>query len=247
MSDTMDPRLAGYADGQLDADEAAIIEARLTREPELAHTVDVHRQMTALLRAACAEQFYAGGAVYLPRRAKPQWRQQIAGLAIAACAAGILGFGIGRETYPGQTPRDELLTEVAEYHDVFSRETQRLVELSAAQSDELREWIRHRIGRDIAIPDLDDMGLHFAGGRMYVVDGKPTAALYYTRSNGRPVGLCITEAVAHPDSQTVDLATRKELMLAAWVDHGYQYVVVGQIDQGTARDIASRARSRFAG
>src|SRR5690242_2281677 len=123
MSDTTDPRLAGYADGQLDADEAAIIEARIAREPELAHTVDVHRQMTALLRAACAEQFYSGGAVYLPRRAKPHWRQQLAALAVAACAAGILGFGVGRETYPAPNAQDEMLTEVAEYHDVFSRET----------------------------------------------------------------------------------------------------------------------------
>ena len=52
MSYPFDPMLAGYADGQLDAEQAAAIEARLAREPELAHVVDIHRQMTALLRAA---------------------------------------------------------------------------------------------------------------------------------------------------------------------------------------------------
>ncbi len=54
-------RLMAYVDGELDAEEAREVEALIAADPEARRTVAKFREAAALLRAACAEGFYADG------------------------------------------------------------------------------------------------------------------------------------------------------------------------------------------
>src|SRR5260221_8655550 len=143
--------------------------------------VELFRETAALLRHGCAERFFAGtGAV-------PGW-------AIAtSLAAVIVGFGGGVSwSVKAPSERAELIEDVVEYHEFFSRETQHLVEVPADQMEELTAWLGERVGRDIKVPDLTVAGLRFAGGRMLVVNDHPVAALMYTRDEGLPIALHVS-------------------------------------------------------
>ena len=244
--------LTAYADGELDPVHAEEVERRLAVDPAARRTVEVHREMTALLRAACSENVYVAGTPLVPlrapRRPVTQWRASRVAWAAVIAAAWVGAFG-GGALWGGWTPdsRAGLLNEVAEYHQIYSRETNHLVEIPAANRVELAQWLAPRIGRAIDAPDLTEAGLTFAGGRMLVIDAKPVAELMYTRADGLPVALCVTAAGVQGANDEIRMDQRGELRLASWTNGGHVFVVVGEADAAAIRNLAERVIRATAG
>lgn len=240
-----DHLLMAYADGELDEAAAREVEQRIANDPRARAQVELYRETASLLRSACGEARYASVATLRPPargRSGPS-RRRVA-LAIAASVGiGVLGFGTGR-MLPA-TGESDLLAEVAEYHTVISRETTHLAELPASHADEAMAWLGARIARKLVVPDLASASLHFAGVRLLVIDGQPVADLLYAREHGPPVALCIARMAG--GARPIRLARRDGLQLAAWRDGGYAYVVVGELDERAARDIAERASVQLRG
>jgi len=92
-------------------------------------------------------------------------------------------------------------------------------------------------------PDLRTEGLHFAGARLWITDGKPVADLLYTRASGLPVALLPR---AHrrrgPTEAASKSPSRGDLRVAYWQDQGYTFAVVGDLIETEVRGIAQRAR-----
>jgi len=236
-------RLMAYVDGELDAEAVREVEALLAADPEARQTVAEFRETAALLRAACAEGFYADGTVRVPP--VPIWPvrrafRRYAAVAAVAIVAVIVGFGGGLLSSPWLiSDHQNLIDEIAEYHSVQSQETKHLVEVPASESADLTTWLGRRLDRHLEIPDLTPAGLHFAGGRMEVIDQQPVAALIYTRDNGLPVGLCIARTPGTVSGVRID--RRGEQTIASWADGAYTYVIVGNLTVADARAIAERA------
>jgi anti-sigma factor RsiW len=240
-----DPLLVAYVDGELDPEAALRVQPLLATDARALQRVKMFRETAALLRDACADHFFAGkGPVPGPPR-RPALRQRRHGWAIAtSLAAVILGFG-GGVAWDGRTPsaRAELIGEVASYHHYYSRETRHLVEVPADQMDDLTAWLGQHLDRKFEVPDLAAAGLHFAGGRMLVVNDRPVAELMYTRDHGLPIGICVTQMAAEPSPISIEQRGRERL--ASWITGGYAYVVVGEIDDPTARDIAQHVAAQI--
>jgi anti-sigma factor RsiW len=166
------------------------------------------------------------------------------GLATAASIAAMVMFGVGA-MWGGRAPseRDGLLDEIAGYHEVYSRETAHLVEVPDSQAEQLTAWLGERLDHEIKVPDLADAGLHFAGGRMLVVNDRPVAELMYTRARGLPVAVCVTQIDGKPWSMVVE--QHGALRLASWAKDAYAYVVVGEIGDAQALEIAWLAKTRI--
>jgi anti-sigma factor RsiW len=245
-----DSLIAAYVDGELDAAQVAEVERLIATRPDLQRVIAVHRETTSLLRAACAESFYPNRPTPMmrtpPRRASywnPRW-------AAAAAVAAMIGFGGGAAWMNApEDRREHLLTEVAEYHEVFAKETRHLVEIPADRMDELTEWLSGRIGRKVEAPNLESRGLRLAGGRLLVIDGRPVAELMYTRDNAGPVALCISEIDGKPSANpgTIRLDRRGEFTLASWEQGAYSFVMVGNVANGQMRDAAESAKRQTAG
>lgn len=250
--DDLEQTLIAYVDGELDPADVQELEQRLARDPAMRVRMQEYRDGAALLRAACAEHFYADGMAHSPppRRAAPiparairMARRPFIRAAAACLVAGVFGFG-GGAYWAGKsaTARDVLLSEVAEYHDVYARETKHLVELGPDRADELFAWLSERVNRPVSAPDLTAAGLQFAGGRMLVVGGKPVAELMYTRANGRPIAFCITEGDGKPTPMRID--ERGHMRLASWDDGRHTFVVVGEMDRASLQRVASYAAAQ---
>ncbi len=255
---TTETLLSAYADGALDKPGMAEVEAMIAADPALARIVDSHRAVTALLRAACADGVYDRPAMPMmfarPRHAMParglSRATQARRLSWAAAAAVLLLIGFaGGLRWDAWTANahDHLLDEVAEYHEVFQKETTHLVEIPATRAAELTAWLGQRVGRDIVVPDLSDAGLTFAGGRMLVIDGRPAGELMYTRPNRPPIALCITESDRYGPMTPIRIDERGDLTLASWRHGGHDFVIVGEMGKAAARDLADRTRRQYAG
>src|SRR5271165_5742736 len=221
-----DELLGAYVDGELDAAAAREAERLIGADARAGRIVDRYRETTALLRAACGEQFYASGpapAGFATARRRRPTRRQI-GLAVAAsAAAAVAGYGIG-SLWP-TSDRSDLLDEIAEYQGVFGRETTHLAEIPASRVDELTDWLGRRLDRKLLVPDLAEAGLQFAGGRMLVIGGEPVAQFEYTRAQGAPVAVCIARLAGGPSGLRLD--RRDGFRLASWQDGSFAYVIIG--------------------
>jgi anti-sigma factor RsiW len=261
MNDDWEGLIAAYADGELDVADMARVEAYLAANPDGQRVLAAQRSVSALLRSAFPESLYqdklvrpaqgmAGAAAPRERGrfvARPGRRRSIQGPAWAVAASvamAIIGYGAGVR-YPDliESERDRMLTEIAEYHAVYSRETVHLVEVPAAQADHLRAWLGKRVNGTLVIPDFKASGLTFAGGRMVVLDGMPVAELMYTRPDGLPIAFCVLFRPGEPHGVEVD--QRGALRLAVWKDGKHQYVVVGEADTSVIQKLAEMARSQI--
>src|SRR5712664_2443648 len=153
-------------------------------------------------------------------------------VAIVAAFLWAVAFG-------GRAPaaHAHLIDEVVEYHEIFSRETEHLVEVHADRMEELTTWLGERVGRDIKVPDLTVAGLRFAGGRMLIVSDHPVAVLMYTRDEGLPIAFHV--ARMHGGDKGISIEQRGAQRVAFWITNGYAYLVAGEMDGPTAEDLAT--------
>jgi anti-sigma factor RsiW len=105
----------------------------------------------------------------------------------------------------------------------------------------LTAWLGKRLDRALVIPDLADLGLKFAGGRMVIINGRPVGQLMYTRDQDLPIGVCVT--ALHDAPAPVSIESRDGLRLAVWEDGLYAYVVVGDLAADAAQEIALRVEA----
>jgi anti-sigma factor RsiW len=250
----MDALLVAYADGELDETTAAEVEAWLAESPDAQRTLSIYRETAALLRAAFPESLYKSETVASPAALRgtisprPPRRIRRIPLSAWAIAASLLlvvaGYGAGA-TWPDllQSERDRMLSEVAEYHAVYSRETVHLVEVPAAQTEHLKAWLGKRVNGTLVIPDFRQSGLTFAGGRLVVLDGEPVAELMYTREKGLPIAFCVLSHAGKPSSVAVE--RRGQTSLATWDDGSHSYIVVGEAEPDVVQQLAATARTQL--
>jgi anti-sigma factor RsiW len=159
------------------------------------------------------------------------------GWAIAASLAAVVMFG-GSVMGGGRAPseRDGLLDEIAGHHEVYSHKTTHLVEVPSSQAEQSAVSLGERLDREIKVPDLADSGLHFVGASMFVVNDRPVAELMYTRAEGLPISICVTQIDGKPWS--MDVEQHGAQRIASWAMDGYAYLVVGELNNATVRNLA---------
>jgi len=153
-----------------------------------------------------------------------------------------VGYGVGSSP---PSRYDALVDDISEYHGVFARDPSHLVEVPASHSGELQDWFREQIGRTLVVPDLSKSGFEFAGGRLFVVNGRPVAQLVYTKPGTLPIGICVTALAETPER--LRLTHRGDLNLASWREGAYTYVMVGDLPDREMRDLAATAAADLQG
>jgi anti-sigma factor RsiW len=137
------------------------------------------------------------------------------------------------------------IMQVAQYHKIYAREQRHLVEVPAAETPHIEQWLGKRLD-DLAfkVPDLSAFGLTFKGARMLVVNGAPVAQLVYLPADGRAVALCIIHS--KKDDKPLTASQQDDLNLVDWRVKGYGFVVIGWENPDALRAIAEASQKGFA-
>ena len=122
-------------------------------------------------------------------------------------------FGVGQSA---SSKLDYLLEEVREYHAVFARETEHVVEVPASRRDHIEAWLGNRVHYPFTVPDLTSRGLTFLGARMIAIGGGVVAQLMYVDRDGEHIAICVafTEDKLDAPLQSIQKAGLKVMGLA---------------------------------
>ena len=157
-----------------------------------------------------------------------------------------LGVAVTRMVEHGTIlPRSAVATimrEVAEYHPVYMKEVEHLVEVPANRREHIQEWLGERVGLALRAPDLGAYGLTFQGARLIAIEGQALAQLIYTDDDEKRIALCVTKIKGRA-SQKLETLVEDGLKLHGLSKGEHVFLIVGDADyhviDGLANDLPS--------
>jgi anti-sigma factor RsiW len=245
-----------FADGQLTPERAAVLEAALGRDPELAERVAEIRARNAMLRDALdpvlAEPIPDRllDAARRPARAAGRGgaRRWIAP-AFGAAATLVLGVGLGwfgrdalieRTGTPTTFPRQAALA-----HALYAADVRRPVEVWANEEKSLVTWLTKRLGFQVHAPDLNGVGYALVGGRLVAGNEQPTALFMYENGDKQRLSLQVRKqssinAVSSTGSGETAFryAVENGVGVFYWIDDACGYAISGNLDRAQLLKIA---------
>ena len=235
--------LGAYVDGALTEDEAAMVDQMCASDPRIAAELEGLFALNADLRGAMDGMLdmpvppaLSSAATPPPVAAntnKAPWSALAASLLIGvALGAGGMWFNNNGGVNPAEQPGTQIasarswLAEVAEYHQVYARQTRHLVEVPASEQAHIEKWLSKEVGFDFNVPNLESAGWSFQGARLLVAAGKPVAQLIYTDANGGVIALCALQngagTPAGPSEKTFG-----DVHMVAWKSEAGSFAIVG--------------------
>lgn len=243
MSDDIsDGMLTAYLDGELDAANAARIEAALATDATLAArlaALDV--PMDALRQGfdAVLAQAPALPAVTAPRQAANSNIRQWAAAAMLA-----VGIGLGALWSPlgAPDPLADWKMAVANYQVLYVAETLDIGDPMPEETIERLAELSDALGRDLSAASAVD-GLELRRAQMLGLGDEPLIQIAYLGDGNVPFAICVTRVGG------TDYAPRNEtlagLASAHWVRDGFGYLVIGGDDLGLVEKIAGQLHGRI--
>lgn len=246
LSDELLVWLSAYVDGELTDEERAKVDALALKNPRVTAELDALVALNDDLRGAFDDLLSdpipeplshalmqaVPNEIPTPIAAntnRAPWRSLAAMLALGA----MLGAGGMWATRSAPEPVQiaaarSWLGEVAEYHQIYARQTRHLVEVPASEKAHIETWLSKEVGFEFKVPDLESSGWTFQGGRLLVAAGKPVAQLLYTDASGAVIALC---ALQNGSGVPAATASRSfgDVHMATWKSEAGSFAIVGDV------------------
>jgi anti-sigma factor RsiW len=231
-----DADLLAHADGRLDPERRAAVEAWLAEHPEERKRVDEWEKQNVALRAALdpvAEE-PVPAALTAALRGAPR-RRAVPDLVAAAAVvvAFVAGLGAGYSLWSAPPPPatlTELATVGLDAHRIYAVEIRHPVEVGADEEQHLVTWLTKRLETPVKAPNLSGEGLRLLGGRLIPSGDKPAALLMYEGENGERYSLLVAR---EPSTQMTAFRFAEAGPIGAfyWIDGGAGYALSGPADR----------------
>lgn len=221
--------LHAYVDGELPADRRLAVEAWLAAHPEDAARVAAWRLQSDAIRARYGDV----AAQPIPLKLKldrmsyaaRSWKIAAAAAVIAAFFLGGLAGWVARES-ASDTPSafERLTAQALDAHKVYAVEVRHPVEVVAAESEHLQQWLSKRVGYPLRAPNLETQGLLLVGGRLLPTPTGAAAAFFmYENASGDRFTLYCAKANTPNTAMRYNAADKAGAIY--WVDGNVAYVV----------------------
>ena len=227
--------LHAFVDGELPRDRCTAVLAYLAQHPqEIARLAAYAGQKEALRRQLESIELPSGDATTaalqraladrLRRSSYRAWLRRVAAVAVLLCV------GWWSNTVYGLYLVDRLpdvVVEAAQAHQIFSRDLNRPVELTAAAGADMEAWFSRRLGELVEIPSLQNVGMHLIGGRLLAGDDGPVVQLIYEDQNGHRFTLGVSAETGDTGPE-VEVVTLEGLTAGYWHEGALTYALVGR-------------------
>ncbi|MFD1943730.1 anti-sigma factor family protein [Paradevosia shaoguanensis] len=244
-----DDTLQAYADGRLDADGRAAVEAHLEAHPDLAAELALwQRQRDAIKTLYDPVAGEPVPARLNPHRLAAERSARAASWPrMAAAAVVLIGLGLGAGWFardllqPEETPGQLLIASAVNAHALYVNENRHAVEVAAADKGHLTTWLSNRLNHQLNAPDLSEQGFLLVGGRLLPPDvyrnTGPAAQLMYENATKDRLTVYVTAAL--PDkSKAYQFETVNGLDAFYWANDTITCTVVGDLPQEQMQTVA---------
>lgn len=249
-----DADLHAYADGQLDAERRALVEAHLANQPDMAETVAAWRAQRAALHEAFDSILSEPVPASMVKRPAFRWVGSAARMA-AALALLLLGGAGGwvlndrvapqPVAAPAAPAGDPFASWARVAHVVYLPEVRRAVEVKA-EDQTLVPWLAKRVGMPITAPDLKATGFQLQGGRLIPGESKPAAQLLYQDDSGKRITLYIRHGDTGDRRTGFRFEDAEGVGVYYWIDGERGYALAGDLDRETLRHVAMQVYDQLA-
>jgi anti-sigma factor RsiW len=244
--------LHAYVDDRLDAVRRREVERYLDAQPEVARRVAAYRTQRDGLRGAHAG--YAAEPIppelNLSRLLEARLRRRPVWWGIAAAVVLSLGLGGAAGWYLGASPKPSrielamslLQQQAMASHEVYAVDRRHPIEVTAAEGDQLSQWLSNRLRRSVAAPDLSALGYRLLGGRLLATERGGAAALFvYDDPQGNRLSVLLRPMAPELRAGRADIV-QGSLSGCTWIGGGMGYAVVGAAPDQTLDQIADQIR-----
>ncbi len=253
--------LNAVIDGQLAPERAAAVDSYLAANPDEAARLRRDREIRDELRLAWAADSYDPLPARLrmvrlidARRRRQQWRLGAAAAAVLLFVLGGLGgwaardwrFGLPLSSQNAQAAATEreITADALAAHRVFTVEVKHPVEVDAAQSAHLVQWLSKRLGRPLVVPDLTGAGFQLMGGRLLPSEGGPAAQFMYQNGNNR---LTLYERSDSAGDSAFRYSEENGVGVFYWSDQDFGYALAAKASRQQLLKLAEMVYHQLSG
>jgi len=239
--------LHGYVDQALSPERRAEVASYLDDHPDVGKRVAGFADQRRLLRAALAPiaEEPVPAALNLSRMIESRRRPGPARWAIAAmlllCVGGALGWDLRGSLQPAPGGLAALAQEASDSFDVYAPDHVRPVEMRAADTAELVEWVSSRLHRTVKVPDLSPSGYRLMGGRLIATSHGPAAMFMYDNDRGSRIVMLTRPMNSADQNAPMTARSKGDVAGFSWADGGIGYSIVGQAPAEMLKPLADEA------
>ena len=230
--------LHAYVDGELPEARRLEVERYLERHPEDTARVASYRAQNAAMHTLFDPVLDEPVPQRLLRR-PPALRRHAA--IVAWVALGAIAGWVGHD-YTNRELRADVpgwARRAAVAHVVYTPEVRHPVEVAADQEAHLVAWLSKRLGADLKVPKLTDLGYGLMGGRLLPGDRGPVAQFMYQDARGQRLTLYVRTNGADTGETAFRYAREDNVGVFYWLDHKLGYALSGDMDKQELLRIAT--------
>ncbi|MFY0595526.1 MAG: anti-sigma factor [Cognatishimia sp.] len=240
---TIEERLAAYLDGEMTPEERATFEDEMEQDPSLAERAASWGQTDDLLQSLVPtpSETHVQSLMAANQPSEPRWaKRHIAAALMMFIVGGAGGYGLNvASTRDPQILVVQATIDAADAHRLFTAEVRHAVEVRADETEHLQTWLTKRMGREMTVPQLEDHGFNFVGGRMLPFEGKAAAQYMYETTEGERLTLFM--ARTEDEAQTsFRFLESDDLNTIRWQEGPWVFVVVAPVEREKLSPIATK-------
>jgi anti-sigma factor RsiW len=243
--------LHAYVDLALEPERRREVRAYLDDHPDIAKRVTAFTGQRDLLRAALAPiaEEPLPAALNLARIVESRGQRPARlSWAIAAmlllCIGGAAGWVIRGTMQEAPVGLVALAQEAANSYAVYAPDHERPVEMRAADSTELVQWMSGRLHQPLKVPNLSPSGYRLIGGRLVATAHGPAAMFMYDDGHGGRIVVLTRPMNGTDENAPMTPHTKGDVAGFAWADGGIGYSLVGQAPAASLRPLANEVRKQ---
>ncbi|MBI2358671.1 MAG: anti-sigma factor, partial [Deltaproteobacteria bacterium] len=146
-------------------------------------------------------------------------------------AGGAIGW-IARGQYIDKpSPYEDFVRQAAMAHAVYTPEVRHPVEVGADQEQHLVNWLSKRLGSELRVPHLSQLGYDLVGGRLLPGNHGPVAQFMYQDSKGQRLTLYVRTSDESSEETSFRYDRQGKVGVFFWIDGPLGYALTGDLSK----------------
>jgi anti-sigma factor RsiW len=239
--------LNAYVDGELDAAAALTFERRIAKD----RTLQVAHARVSALRGAMAaklgrERVSDSLRMKIENAVGPStpgkgvlfnWRQMAASIVVAAGVGGGATF-FGLRQFATSNTFDAIIA--GHERSLLAASP---VDVVSSDHHTVKPWFDQRLAVSPPVPELVAEGYALAGGRVDIVNGKPTPTLVYKLRQHLISLVAVPNPGKGDDHATATFSTRDGYSVMTWTGRDFTYSAVSDVPKSDLEDFQKKWRA----